>query len=483
MRFGKDEVSTNTTEYAFQIERWDKTNKVAEIWVKVPQILGNNSQQAIKMYWGHANPPTPPINDPVFSNNYAGVWHLGEKASTSAQGFTDGSPNGNHGTGVLLNTSSSVPGMQGNATYFNGTVVSGTAQSITTLNNSASLHPTGQLSIEFWVKANTQAQFKRLVSKAFTSSAYPWNEYDVEQGVQANTLTFAISIGGQGKYLSNTTPMAIGQWYHITATYDQANMRIYLNGALDGAMGQTGSINDFSRPVTLGKYEHDAASNFNGTLDEVRISNTARSADWVKLSYMNQREDQKLVENASTPLFTGGPGVLFQKFDGIADGNNISTLTTAPQFPLDPTVTRVYPGLTWSYPPPANDPVPGAASKFGVRMSAWVQAPDDGQYTFWIQGDDRVELWLSSDANPINKSRVAYVPDWTTPDVAGWTKNPQQKSAAITLVKDHLYFIEAFMSQESGGAHMSVGWTVGSATTVQAIPSTRLFLDSVNSLL
>jgi hypothetical protein len=226
IRFGKDEIATNTTELAFQIERWDKANKVAEIWVKVPQILGNNNQQAIKMYWGHSNPPTPPVTDPVFGNNYAGVWHLGEGAGTTSQGFKDGSPSGNHGTGILLNSSSSVSGMSGNATYFNGTAVSGTAQSITTLNNSNSLHPTGQLSIEFWVKANTQGQYKRLISKAFSSGVSPWNEFDIESGTQANTLTFAIAIGGQGKFLSNTTAMAVGQWYHVTATYDQSNMRI-----------------------------------------------------------------------------------------------------------------------------------------------------------------------------------------------------------------------------------------------------------------
>ncbi len=271
LRFGKDEVATSTTEYAFQIERWDKTNKVAEIWVKVPQILGNNSQQAIKMYWGHSNPPTPPINDPVFSNNYVGVWHLGEAGTTTSQAYKDGSPSANHGTGVLLNSSSTVAGMVGNATYFNGTAVSGNAQSITTLNNSNSEHPTGQLSIEFWVKANSQGQYKRLVSKAFSSGGAPWNEFDIEEGTASNTLTFSMAIGGQGKYLSNSTAMAIGQWYHFMATYDQCNMRVYLNGALDGSMAQTGSLSDYGRVVTLGKYEFDANSNFNGTIDEVRI--------------------------------------------------------------------------------------------------------------------------------------------------------------------------------------------------------------------
>jgi hypothetical protein len=35
--------------------------------------------------------------------------------------------------------------------------------------------------------------------------------------------------------------------------------------------------------------------NFCGCIDEVRVCRTIRSADWIKLSYMNQRPDDRLV--------------------------------------------------------------------------------------------------------------------------------------------------------------------------------------------
>ena len=34
---------------------------------------------------------------------------------------------------------------------------------------------------------------------------------------------------------------------------------------------------------------------WNGKIDEVRVEKVARSADWIKLCFMNQREDDKLV--------------------------------------------------------------------------------------------------------------------------------------------------------------------------------------------
>jgi hypothetical protein len=42
----------------------------------------------------------------------------------------------------------------------------------------------------------------------------------------------------------------------------------------------------------------DATSNsyfFDGMIDEVRISNIARSGDWIKLCYMNQKENDALI--------------------------------------------------------------------------------------------------------------------------------------------------------------------------------------------
>jgi hypothetical protein len=36
----------------YKIQKWDKTNKVAEILIIVPKILANNNSQFIKMSWG-----------------------------------------------------------------------------------------------------------------------------------------------------------------------------------------------------------------------------------------------------------------------------------------------------------------------------------------------------------------------------------------------------------------------------------------------
>ena len=73
------------TPLAYQVERWDKGNIAAEVWVLVPQVLGNSNTDYITMYFDdQTNDTVPGRQEPgkVFGtgNQFAGVWHLSESA-------------------------------------------------------------------------------------------------------------------------------------------------------------------------------------------------------------------------------------------------------------------------------------------------------------------------------------------------------------------------------------------------------------------
>jgi uncharacterized protein (DUF1800 family) len=96
-------------------------------------------------------------------------------------------------------------------------------------------------------------------------------------------------------------------------------------------------------------------------------------------------------------------------------------------------------------------------SQFGEWLRGWLLPPVDGEYTFWIASDDGSELWLSSDANPANKSLVARVSGWTS--FRQWTKYPEQVSPPLPLLAGRSYYFEVFQRETSGGDHLSVAWT------------------------
>lgn len=115
--------------------------------------------------------------------------------------------------------------------------------------------------------------------------------------------------------------------------------------------------------------------------------------------------------------------------------------------------------------------------RYGVRLRAYVVAPMNGEYTFWVSGDDNVSLRLSSDKDPANLVEIASVPGWTYPRV--WDKYPQQQSAAVTLKAGQSYLIEVVHKESYGRDHASVSWagpgldgqTILSAAHLAATPS------------
>ena len=97
------------------------------------------------------------------------------------------------------------------------------------------------------------------------------------------------------------------------------------------------------------------------------------------------------------------------------------------------------------------------ADSYGARIRGYVIPTTTGAYTFYAAGDDNVDLYLSSSADPAAKSRIAYVGGWS--DVRQWTKYASQKSAVINLVAGQKYYVEILHKEGGGGDNVAVGWT------------------------
>jgi hypothetical protein len=151
--------------------------------------------------------------------------------------------------------------------------------------------------------------------------------------------------------------------------------------------------------------------------------------------------------------------ILFEYWEGI-DGTAVSALTGNANYPDNPTSST----LLDSFASPAD-----RADYYGVRARAYLTAPESGEYTFWVSGDDYCQLWLSTDETAANATMIAQVAGWT--NVAEWTKYAAQQSTAIALTAGQKYYIEALMKEGNGGDSLSVGWAgpgVGDVATVIA---------------
>lgn len=109
---------------------------------------------------------------------------------------------------------------------------------------------------------------------------------------------------------------------------------------------------------------------------------------------------------------------------------------------------------------------------YGSRVRGYLCVPASGNYTFWIATDDTGELWLSTDENPANKARIAYVAGWTR--AREWNRYPSQQSVPIALVAGQRYYIEALLKEASGGDNLAVGWQLPDGTLQRPIAGNHL---------
>ena len=156
------------------------------------------------------------------------------------------------------------------------------------------------------------------------------------------------------------------------------------------------------------------------------------------------------------PLFLGfanpaqaqSNGVLREVWLNIGGGVAVSDLTNNPAYPSSPSFEEV---LTSGFEAPTD-----VYDSYGERLQALLIPPTTGNYYFLISSDDASQLFISTTDTPANERLIAQVTAWTPPRQYHWEAG--QKSAAVSLVANQRYYIEARMKEGGGGDNLAVTW-------------------------
>jgi hypothetical protein len=143
-------------------------------------------------------------------------------------------------------------------------------------------------------------------------------------------------------------------------------------------------------------------------------------------------------------------------------GSSVSDLTNHPKYPGSPTIVTQLNKLEYTK----------LTDHYGARVRGYICAPQTGNYTFYISSDDASELWLSTDGDPANKIKIAYLNKAVAPKA--WTIYPSQMSAPIYLVKGARYYIEALHKESNGQDHLAVRWVMPDGVSEAPIAANRL---------
>jgi len=92
---------------------------------------------------------------------------------------------------------------------------------------------------------------------------------------------------------------------------------------------------------------------------------------------------------------------------------------------------------------------------FGSRLRGYITAPATGTYTFWVQGDDETELWLSGSDSKFDKQLLVR----PTLNTNSFDTDLSQKSRPVSLVAGQRYYIEILHKDYYGGDFCQIAWT------------------------
>ncbi len=275
----------------FEIEEWNKAQKSALVWVLVDTIYGNTSKTSLSMLWGASALQLP---ESAFEKetSFSGVWHF--KETNDSNLILDASAKHNHGAnfGTI-----SRDGIIGKGRYFDGA-------SYISVTDNPSLE-TASITLSAWVRRDgIQDSLSKIVHKGPNDSAF--ESYGLEFRNRQDIAGFQISkIDSTYRTLSSSREIVDAEWMYLAGTFDAKSGvgSFYVNGKQRSTFVDTLPIAYYTSRqwnLTFGS-QNASAPFFKGYLDEVQLSSQARSADWIKLMFENQRLNSNFVEFKRKP--------------------------------------------------------------------------------------------------------------------------------------------------------------------------------------
>ncbi len=254
-------AADDKTPLKHHVEKFDGLNELALVWVQLPKLAAGSKADFVWLYYGNAN--AAPADDAKGSYDAAQalVYHFGEREASPQ----DATANANHALNSTAKLSSA--GLIGGGLSFDGN-----AELALPATPSLKAGANG-LTVSFWLKPADAAD-----APLYTQTASP--------GALRVALRSGKLVAESGALTATSTALVTpGAWQHV-AVVVKDGLAIYLNGQ-EVAMA-AGALPELGHAAVVGK-------GFRGELDELQVSTTTRSADWIKLAALSQGQDQKLV--------------------------------------------------------------------------------------------------------------------------------------------------------------------------------------------
>lgn len=293
IRVTKDD---GTTEVPREVVAIDTGSSTGELHFKADGTLSSSTDTDFYIYYGNASATEPATSATYGAENvwssYDNVYHMQEDPSGSAPQIIDSTSNNRDGTSAGSMTSADlVNGQVGKSLDFDG---SDDYLSVSSFGKTSNSHVT----VEAWVRPDVTNVNQHIVDESNTASYGGGLMLRIK-----NDSGVRFWQQDAGFALNSASTLTAGNFYYLVGVYDGTKQYIYIDGVEDvnNTLGSTSARNAanprIGRSSLLG-------GPVNGLIDEVRISGSARSADWISTQYNNQNSASTFYSAGAQETYT-----------------------------------------------------------------------------------------------------------------------------------------------------------------------------------
>ncbi len=272
--------SAGTTLLSWEIEAWNNTTGAIVAWVKDDR--SSSADTLIYVWVGKASVTTYQCTaSATWDSNYAAVWHFPNGTTVS---FNDSTSNANNGTAVGSPTP--IAGaVDGGVTEWRGPGYNNDA----TVPISSSINIASKLiSLEFWFRRNDTSSYSGGDGDFFATEENSGN--NGYQFLVNHPTSNSFTLYNWGVATENFGAMPLDTaWHHVALVSDNSAITAYVDGSPTSPTATSTSGVATSNTV-LNLLGYGAYKPNGWSVDELRLSNTNRSADWVAHEYTQQSQ-------------------------------------------------------------------------------------------------------------------------------------------------------------------------------------------------
>jgi len=271
-----------------EIDEYYPSNGKYLAWVSIESLSGSTQ---FFIYYGSTQVTTDSQHmTDVWDSNYLGVWHLKEDGDGTPDEYKDSSQYTNHGQGgegYPLYVPTQVTGKIGYGQDFNN--LDG-QYDLVDCGDDPEIDITGnQITMQAWIRHNITPQdrpYGIMNHKGWNNGYNLW--------IYRNSINLAFNLPEQWYNLISDNDVPTNTWHHVAATYDGSLMRIYIDGDQElSTLEKTDNILPVveEKDFWIGYGEQPVnqiwSAEWEGQIDEVRLSDYGRDGGWIKTEFNN----------------------------------------------------------------------------------------------------------------------------------------------------------------------------------------------------